>query len=150
MMPFIDILLDAMSVIGKIIKLMQPVFDFANLIGAGLGDLAGQVGALFGGDDKGFAASNKAGARFESNLGYEGYYTGLSKEGDGANLFANGGILKSRVDNITAGEAGPEAILPLPAKGISVDNSGMEKILSEINQGLQRQKPVPLYQITRS
>tara|TARA_R110000851_G_scaffold19637_3_gene60201 strand:+ start:880 stop:3198 length:2319 start_codon:yes stop_codon:yes gene_type:complete len=149
MIPFIDMFVDLLGIVGEIVKFMQPVFDFANLLGAGLGDLASSAGSMLAGGEADFSASNKAGARFESNLGYEGYYTNLSKEGDGGNFMADGGILKSRVDNITAGEAGPEAIVPLPAKGIAVDNSKMESILSNIDKHLSGLNNAPLYTINR-
>ena len=149
MIPFMDILVDIFGLVGKIVKAMQPIFDFANLIGAGLGDLGGSLVSVLSGGEADFSASNKAGARFEENLGMGSYYTNLSKEGDGGNMFANGGVLKTRVDNITAGEAGPEVIAPYPQSGIKVDNKKMENLLGNIDKHLAGLNNAPLYTINR-
>ena len=152
MLPFINILVDVLSLVGSIIKVMQPVFDFVNLIGAGLGDLGGSLVSVLSGGEADYTASNQAGAKFESNLGYEGYYTNLSKEGDGGNFqnfMANGGVLKTRVDNITAGEAGPEVIAPYPQSGIKVDNKKMENLLGNIDKHLSGLNNAPLFTINR-
>ena len=149
MIPFMDILVDIFGFVGKIVKAMQPIFDFANLIGAGLGDLGGSLVSVLSGGEADFSASNKAGARFEENLGMGSYYTNLSKEGDGGNMFANGGVLKTRVDNITAGEAGPEVIAPYPQSGIKVDNKKMENLLGNIDKHLAGLNNGPVFTINR-
>jgi len=134
-------------------RILTPVVDFLSLIGAGLGDILGSgiggIVSMFSGgnfmEGVDFKNSNKAGKRFESNLGYEGYYTGLAGEGDGGNLMAKGGIVTGPT-RATIGEAGPEAVIPLSANtpAIKVDNTETNALLKEIAFQLQ---PGTMYQV---
>jgi phage-related minor tail protein len=122
-------------------RILGPVVDLISLIGSGLGDLMGSglngIISMFNGgsfiDGVDFTNSNKAGKRFEDNLGYEGYYNRLSGEGDGGNFMASGGIVKGPTRAII-GEAGPEAVIPLSGNtpALKVDNSETNNLLKII------------------
>ena len=141
LMPVLDAFISIFGVVGQIMRILTPIVDFISLIGAGLGDLLGSgiggVVSMFTGgkftDGVDFTNSNQAGKRFESNLGYEGYYTGLAGKGDGGNLqnlMADGGIVTGPTRAII-GEAGPEAVIPLSGNtpAIKVDNSETNNLL---------------------
>ena len=152
LMPLLDLLGTIFGLVGQLMKILKPVFDLVSFLGAGLGDLIGSGIGLFTGAGADFSNVNKAGARFEEGLGYQGYYSELSSKGDGGDLMlAEGGVITGPTRAIV-GEAGPEAVIPLS------DNSPMIKQANKTNELLatligQNSKkpelsPVGLYEIS--
>ena len=118
LMPILNLLGQIFSLVGHVMKLLKPLFDFVSYLGAGLGDLIGSAGSMIMGGSADFSNVNAAGRELASGnwLGQAlggadgGYYKDMGTE-----LMANGGILTgpTRVaPNAIVGEAGGEAILP--------------------------------------
>jgi hypothetical protein len=128
-------------------RILRPVIDLMTFVGAGLGDLIGSGIGLITGDGADFSNVNRAGARFEQNLGYEGHYSKLSARGQGDELLANGGMMSGGLltgstrlaSNVIAGEAGGnEAIVtPLPAGGIKTDNSDVVNAIRNLTSKIE-------------
>ena len=148
LMPVLDVFISIFGVVGQIMRILRPVIDLMTFVGAGLGDLIGSGIGLITGDGADFSNVNRAGARFEQNLGYEGYYSKLSSQGQGGDLMlANGGMMSGGLltgstrlaSNVIAGEAGGnEAIVtPLPAGGIKTDNSDVVDAIRNLTSKIE-------------
>ena len=145
MMPLIDVFVSLLSIVGGIMKLLDPLIQFVGTGFSFLGDLANLDFDFTQTNASVRATEDSAQANYGASMDYFGE---LDDDGNRTRM-AKGGIVRRKTRAIV-GEAGPEAVTPLPPSGIKVDNRRMEASLEKIAQGLSRQKAVPLFQISRS
>jgi len=145
MMPLIDVFVSLLSIVGGIMKLLDPLIQFVGTGFSFLADLTNLDGDFSLTNASVRATEDSAQANYGASMDYFGE---LDDDGNRTRM-AKGGIVRRKTRAIV-GEAGPEAVTPLPPSGIKVDNTGIESLLKDISNGLSRQKPISAYQISRS
>jgi hypothetical protein len=104
LMPVFDVFMGIFGIVGKIVQLLKPLFDFVSFAGAVTGDILGNIGNLITGDEIDFSSTMAAGNRL-ANDNYLG--RGLQNLGV-ENVFASGNNnnsdeLKRLNDNLEKG-----------------------------------------------
>ena len=126
-----------LSALSSIIGLLDPVIQASAMVAAIIQDIIGGIGALFGsGYDFGSATIGQAKAVESSMNKNWGFSAGLF-EGEKLKM---GGLLTGPTmvsQNAIAGEAGTEAILPLPSDGIKTNNSDVVNAIKTLTEKVQ-------------
>ena len=153
-MPIIDIIASVFSLIGGIMKLLDPIIQ-TTLVGVALiEDLIRGISTGFGlfgdfdGSFEGSATQKRiAATEVSTSKNWGATNLGVTGEGQSANaaMMAKGGIVKGPTRAII-GEAGPEAVIPLSGNtpAIKVDNSETNNLLRVIADKLTT---VDMYEI---
>jgi hypothetical protein len=142
--PILDIFMGIFSILGPIMKLLNPFIQFA---ATGFSAIADVLTGLTGG---GFGFENTKASIVRTEDASEAVF-GKSADiydrydEDGELRMAKGGIVTGPT-RATIGEAGPEAVIPLSANtpAIKVDNTETNKLLKMIGNKLTT---VDMYQV---
>ncbi len=156
-MPIIDILASVFSLIGGIMKILDPIIQ-TTLVGVALiEDLVRGLSTGFGlwgdfdGSFEGSATQKRIGAvESSTSKNWGATNLGFTEEGQAANaaMMAKGGIVNGPTRAIV-GEAGPEAVIPLSGNSpsIKVDNSETNALLAQLIKKTPDMAPMGLYEI---
>jgi len=153
-MPIIDILASVFSLIGGIMKILDPIIQ-TTLVGVALiEDLVRGLSTGFGlwgdfdGSFEGSATQKRIAATEVSTNNLIGTNFGVTQEGRDAREMADGGIVTGPTRAIV-GEAGPEAVIPLSGNSpaIKVDNSETNALLAQLIKKTPDMAPMGLYEI---
>ena len=104
LMPVLDVFTSIFGIVGKIVQLLKPLFDFISFTGALSGDILGNIGNLITGDEIDFSSTMAAGNRLANDN-----YLGRGIQSLGVeNVFASGNNdnsneLKRLNDNLEKG-----------------------------------------------
>ena len=133
-MPIIDIIANVFSLVGSIMKFLDPMIQTVLVGVAAVQDLISGIGWLFGaefGDSAIKAQIQTAEASAQTNYGVSGDAFGDDWSIKDRTEMAEGGIVTGPT-NALVGEAGPEAVIPLS------DNSPVIKQANETNTLLKQ------------
>ena len=138
-MPIIDIIANVFSLIGGIMKILDPIIQ-TTLVGIALiEDLIRGIASGFGlfgdfdGSFEGSATQRQIAATEVSTNNLIGTNFGVTQQGRDAREMATGGIVTGPTTALI-GEAGPEAVIPLSgnAPALKVDNKETNDLLKII------------------
>ena len=144
LIPVLDIFIAIFGIVGKIIKVLQPLLDTLSVIGNLVGDT---IGGIFSGGNFDYSATQAAFDRQADSMSSEWGMGEGSSDPTRVQLMANGGVVTGPTRAIV-GEAGPEAVVPLS------DNSPMIKQANKTNMLLEQlikktpeMSPLSLYEV---
>lgn len=143
LMPILDIFIGLFEIVGKIVKLLDPIFQFIAVGPKAISDILSGDFSFSGTKEQIKKTEDSA---FQ-NYGYTADIYGRYDDNVNPEMFAKGGIVNKPTLGIV-GEAGPEAVVPLN-KELKVDNKKMENLLGNIDKHLSGLNNAPLFTINR-
>ncbi len=145
--PILDIFMGIFSILGPIMKLLNPFIQFA---ATGFSAIADVLTGLTGG---GFGFENtKASVKRTEDASEAVFGTSMDiydrYDSKGELKMAKGGIVTGPTRAIV-GEAGPEAVIPLSGNSpaIKVDNSETNRLLAQLIKKTPEMAPLGLYEV---
>ena len=147
LMPILDIFMGIFSILGPIMKLLNPFIQFAATGFSAIADvLTGLTGGGFGFENTKTSVKRTEDASqavFGTSADIYGRYGN-----DGELKMAKGGIVTGPTRAIV-GEAGPEAVIPLSTNtpAINVDMSTTNALLSQLIKKTPEMAPLGLYEV---
>ena len=147
LMPILDIFMGIFSILGPIMKLLNPFIQFAATGFSAIADvLTGLTGGGFGFENTKTSVKRTEDASqavFGTSADIYGRYGN-----DGELKMAKGGIVTGPTRAIV-GEAGPEAVIPLSTNtpAINVDMSATNALLTQLVKKTPEMAPLGLYEV---